>query len=223
MDLFRLHHGAIDYYLKGEHPSLLILSGMHGDESGVIECVEKFVHDSLHILPSFLYIPRVSPSAVFSKSRLNAAGRDVNREFFTPPIDEEVRDCTQICSKYSFEISLDFHEDPDLTDKYYMYDSYGMNEVELKDFRNHLKSANIQAYNGLDDPGDPNLGFEVKDGYVPFLFNAHNPDLGFSSEWFLRHAISKRTVTLEIPGKASIDVKRAMIATMFAYFLPHLS
>ena len=51
--------------------TLLILSGMHGDEYEVIDCVKNYLAENTG-LPHYEYISEVSPSAVSRKTRRNA-------------------------------------------------------------------------------------------------------------------------------------------------------
>ena len=74
---------------KGTDTKLLILSGMHGDESDVVVHVSGFVSTQAESLPDFVYIPTVSPSAIAQKTRQNYLGHDINRCFVDPIQDPE--------------------------------------------------------------------------------------------------------------------------------------
>src|SRR3989344_8617189 len=84
------------YFLKGSHPKLLIHSGTHGDEYEVIDLVEKYIRRYEAKLPDFIFVPKVSPSAVAAKTRKNSQNADINRTFSTNSIDPEVRENIKI-------------------------------------------------------------------------------------------------------------------------------
>lgn len=220
MNVTKHQQGVIEYYQSGEHPKLLLISGMHGNEYDVIGCVKQYVEENEKSLPDFLYIPHLSPSAVEQKSRLNGFGHDVNRSFLTPPPDSEIASCMEILSPHEFDACLDFHEDPDRQNEFYLYDTGILQPSSLATFNSYIRSTGAELYNGLDDPEDATLGHQVTDGYVHIPIDASLPDTGFSSGWFLRHKLVKRSFTFEIPGKSPIGLKNALVSTIFAYFLP---
>lgn len=204
---------------KGNHPRILILSGMHGDEYEVIDYVSRYISAQSEVFPDFLYIPKVSPTAVTAKSRVNAFGHDLNRSFTSPITDPEVRDCVNTISRYTYSLCLDFHEDPDLTNEFYMYDTGLLRADTLLDFQARIQSTGVSLFNGMDDPNDLTLCNTVIDGYIPIHIDVDGQDSGFSSGWAIRHGITKRYMTFEIPGKSSHSQKIALIQAIFSFFL----
>jgi hypothetical protein len=223
MPIVKKHHGPIEYVLKGQNPKLLIISGMHGNEFEVIECVKEFIYSNEKAFPDFLYIPNVSPSAVTRKTRTNMYNHDINRSFFSPPPDPEVASCIKILSQFSFDACLDFHEDPDRTREFYLYDTGVLHMPELQQLRSEVTKSGCTLYSGLDDPTDTTLGYYIVDGYVTISIDLSEPDTGFSSGWLLRHKVVKRSYTLEIPGKSDVSLKKALVSTLFSFFLPTMS
>ncbi len=219
MNAVKKQQGDIEYYLKGGEPRLLLLSGMHGDEYEVSECLRQYVETHAEALPDFLFIPQISPSAIHQKTRLNILGHDANRSFFDPPVDPEVKDVMDIISPYHFDLCLDFHEDSDLKTATYMYDSGQLSEGELSRFRTYIKEIGLTTHTGIDDPLDANLGLHVQDGYISTPIHSFPASAGFSGEWLLDHTIAKRMFTLEIPMHAPINIKHMLVTQIFSFVL----
>ena len=200
-------------------PKLLILSGMHGDEYDVISCIKRYLEKNKDTLPNYLYVAEVSPSAVAAKQRQNIFGHDVNRQFFDPPTDPEVKSFMEILTPHHFNLSLNFHEDPDLTGTFYLYDSGQLSEDQLVQLRSQIIEHGAGLHTGKDDPLDANLGFHVEKGYISTPYEVLPADAGFSWVWFAKHGITKRSLDIEIPGKASMELKHALVAVIFSFFL----
>jgi hypothetical protein len=201
------------------YPKLLILSGMHGDEYEVINCVEKYLEENKDRLPKYLYIAEVSPSAVAEKKRRNIFGHDVNRQFFDLPTDPEVKSLMEILTPHQFTLSLNFHEDPDLTSTFYLYDSGQLTDDQLLQLRSRIIENGAGLHTGKDDPLDADLGFHIEKGYISTPYDTLPQNAGFSWIWFARHGITRRSVDIEIPGKAPATLKSALVATIFSFFL----
>ncbi len=193
--------------------TLLVLSGMHGDEYEVIDAVATYIKQQAHILPSLVHIPHVSPSAVSQKTRKNKWGSDVNRNFFDDTTDPEVKTVMKKVLPYHFDLCLDFHEDPDLKNEFYMYDSGLLPDKSLGVFREHIMGTGATLYSGIDDELDKTLGLHIQDGYIsaPTI----STDAGFSLGWLVSHGVVTRMFTLEIPGKAPVKLKRKLVAAVF--------
>ncbi len=211
-------NGAVQYFQKGTKPSLLILSGMHGDESEIATCVATYISAHSDTFPEYVYIPQVSPSAMQQRTRVNAGGHDINRKFKSTTDDPEVHALIKILSQHIFSLCVDFHEDPDLSDEVYMYDTGRLISSELDTFKQTVVSSGFQLHTGIDDPLDTNLGYDVEDGYVSMQDEVLD-DTGFASDWMIRHGVTKRVFTLEVPGKASNERKRALVNILFPFFL----
>lgn len=217
-ELWELGGAKNESYLYGEKPELLILSGMHGDEYEVIGCVKEVVTKNIKRLPSFLYIPEVSPSAVGRRKRTNEEGLDINRIFFDDSKNVEVRLIFKILEGRRFHICLDFHEDPEFQD-FYLYDAFGQ-DLEgtgiLKKLKEDIRSLGLGLLNGIDDPDDPILGNVFKDGYKYFPPEKPyvNKDGRFEA-WAFSKGNVKRFLNPEIPGKISLALKRKVVEIIF--------
>lgn len=215
----RPRHMNIPFILHGKNPKLLLLSGMHGDEFEVISCVKNYLETNKDALPEFLFIPEVSPTAVSVQQRRNAFGHDVNRQFFDPPTDSEVRSTMEILSPYHFDIALNFHEDPDLAQTFYLYDSGEIPPDKLLVLRSAVIEAGAGLHTGTDDPLDADLGLHVEKGYISTPYASLPQDAGFSWLWFAKHGITKRDIDIEIPGKAPIVLKQSLVDILLPFFL----
>lgn len=202
-----------------DYPKLLILSGMHGDEYEVIDCVKEYLKKNKESLPNYLYVAEVSPSAVARRKRRNIFGHDVNRQFFDTPTDPEVKSLMEILTPHHFNFSLNFHEDPDLASTFYLYDSGKLSEDQLLQLRSQVIENGAGLHTGKDDPLDANLGFHVEKGYISTPYEVLPQDAGFSWIWFAKRGITKRSIDIEIPGKASTELKHSLVATIFSFFL----
>lgn len=211
--------GDADVIRSGKNPRLLILSGMHGDEHEVIDVILSYVRKHARQMPPFLYIPRVSPSALARKKRRNKWGHDVNREFFDPPRDEEARRVMEILLPHRFDLTINMHEDPDFARAFYLYDSGRLSPEQLTRLRTGAVNAGAGLHTGPDDPMDTDLGYHAEKGYISSPYDFPPSQSGFAGPWFARHAISRRDIIVEIPGKARAGLKTRLVDLLFSFFL----
>src|SRR3989344_4105650 len=211
--------GTTEYFQKGSNPRLLILSGMHGDESGVITSIQTYLEKNLETVPDFLFVPEVSPSAVAAGTRKNSAGRDINRHFLNQTDDAEVKQIMEILRPYTFDLCLEFHEDPDRTKSFYVYDSEQMAAGEIKEYEQTILQSGASLYTGIDDPLDADLGLHIHRGYIATPIWWLTPEAGFSIWWLLHEGKAKRVINPEVPGKAKKEIKDKLVEQTFAFFL----
>lgn len=206
----------IECYQKGVDPKLLITSGVHGDEFGIIEPVRKMVTENVDSLGDFIYIPIVTPSAVGRKTRENARGTDPNRQFLVGTSDEEAAAVMRILDGRGFDLHLDFHEDPSF-DSFYLYDSPPVTDpVKIQVLLLEIKGLGVRLLDGLDDPDDPVLGNMVVGGYTHF--NLEKDDFSLES-WLRFSGRAKQTIVPEIPGKAPQEIKSKIVEAIFRYLI----
>ena len=204
------------YHVRGAKPKLLILSGTHGDEPEVDICVARYIDTHQSELPDYVYIPKLSPSAVELKTRHNKYGNDLNREFIHSPTDPEVITAMKILEPFSFSLCIAFHEDPDRRTSFYMYDTHHMLDAQLLTYRNAIIKTGAKLFTGIDDPADEKLALDVEKGYI------HTPilgkhDTGFSMRWLIVDNKAKRVFNPEIPGRADKDLKQRLVDNIFEY------
>lgn len=213
------HQGKIEYYLKGEQPRLLILTGLHGDEAGIITVVEQVVKDVFCQLPPFLYIPRASPSAVRQKTRHNREGLDINRYFFKESPSNEARAIMAIVKSYVFDLCLSIHEDVQ-QNCFYLYDTQPQAPQKALDkFRADLIAQRINLLNGLDDADDPILGHHFVNGYLSLSVDKKIANSGTFEAWAIKKGLARRALTPEIPGQVSRRQKQQIIELIFQHFV----
>lgn len=205
------------FFLKGRQPKLLIVSGTHGDEYEVVPLVEKLVMKYREKLPDFLYVPEVSPSALTLHTHENGEGLNVNRSFYQGVKSPEVKEMMALWKKFDFELFATFHEDAG-QDKFYLYSSFRLEKTAVwKMLCRDIADLGIGLYTGVDDPNDPNLSYQVKNGFVhwPMNRNDHSSDY-----WLLVETKrAKYVINPEIPGKISLSKKMAVVEAIFQRLL----
>lgn len=206
----------LEYFIKGDNPKLLIHCGTHGDEFESINIVKRCIEKYEDRLPDFVFVPVVSPSAVFAKTRVNSNGKDLNRIFYSDSEDLEVKANIKILNDYKFDLFVSFHEDP-LTDEYYIYDSgYSLDESEvIKRHNKKLKKMGIELLNGIDDADDPDLGFEFVNGYKKFIEKKEELNNGMITVWSMLEKDVQTCLTPETPGLLGLSKKEAIIDSFF--------
>ncbi len=204
----------LGYYQKGENPRLLFHSGTHGDEYEVIPLVKETLEKYANKLPDYVYIPEVSPSAVKTKTRRNKNGNDLNRMFLENTKDDEAVANIKFHKNLKFDLCVDFHEDPEFAD-FYLYDSGQLSTEQLFELRNAIGKIGIGLLTGVDDPGDPTLGFKFTKGYKSFAKHKSNPMGGTFWDWSQINGIAKRIFVAEIPGVIPKVKKRELVGVLF--------
>jgi len=204
------------YHVRGAHPKLLILSGTHGDEPEVDTCVARYIDTHQSELSDYVYIPKLSPSAVALKTRRNKYGNDLNREFIHKPTDREVIVAMKILEPFSFSLCIAFHEDPDRSISFYMYDTHHMSNAQLLTYQDAIIKTGAKLFTGIDDPADKKLALHIEKGYIhtPIL-GTH--DTGFSMRYLIAEQKAQRVFNPEIPGRAHIDLKQRLVDSIFEY------
>lgn len=217
----------VDYLVKGKRPRLLIHSGIHGDEYGVIASVKLAMEKYRELLPDFVFVPEVSPSAVERKQHINRDGVNLNRSFFDDSPIEEVRDNMEIIKKYApFDLCVTFHEEPEYTD-FYMYqykcqkeDNDGIDDSNWLAFKKDLDNLNIGLLNGIDDPNDPILGYKITDGYRYFPQpKGGYQETGELEYWAINRNLIHNILTPEVPTHLSSEKKNDLVDLFFRHFL----
>lgn len=223
MTVIKHRHGSLTYFVFQPPPSVIVLSGVHGNEyeSGTLLERELIHHPSE--FGHFLYVPRVSPSAIRLKRRTNANGLDVNRQFTDHSTDSEVTALMALLCDVHASIAIDVHEDPDNTDNMYVYDTAVMNPGDLKRYRDTVTATGMKLFTGIDDVDDECLMRRITDGYVSYTVGDSNRDPGFAVHWMVRHGIIKRGFTVEIPGKATAAVKSKIIDSVIPMLIQAFS
>ena len=209
----------IPYFTKGESPTLLIHSGTHGDEYGVISSVRLAVAKYEAQLPDFIFVPVVSPSAVAARKRVNMDGLDLNRSFFDGSRVSEIEANLSIARDYKFDLMVTFHEDSFWKSTFYLYDvnrSVGEG-MAWKKFKAEIEALGLNLLNGSDDPNDPTLDYIFEEGYH---YISEKGYLGGSFDaWAIRNGVIGGALVPEIPGKLIQEKKNKVVDLFFRRFL----
>jgi hypothetical protein len=213
---FLKYHYALPYYQSGKKPEILFVSGIHGDEYGVIPYVKKALKKYGKHIPPYMYIPQASKTAVAQKTRRNEDDVDINRHFFSGTSVEEVVRIQTLVSQFRFSYTVTFHEDRD-EKRFYMYDMGGvLHETHFFDvLKNELKKLGIFLLDGIDDPNDPILGHRFLEGYCALVHGGQIPENGTLEQWLITHSITKQVLAVEVPGKVSTLYKDKIVDTFF--------
>lgn len=211
----------IPYFVSGESPTLLIHSGTHGDESGVIESVRTAVEKYEKQLPDFLFVPTISPSAVAAQTRANMDGLDLNRSFFDDSRVSEIEANLSIVRGHKFDLMVTFHEDAFWESTFYLYDiNCGIDgDKAWENFKAEIEVLGLNLLNGTDDPKDPTLNFSFVDGYHYFSAAAEGYLGGSFDAWAIRNGVIKGALVPEIPGKLTQEKKNKVVDLFFRRFL----
>lgn len=199
---------------RGERPELLIVSGIHGDETGSVPVLSACLAQLLPHLPDFVFIPILSLEAAKSGTRASEAGVDFNRSFNAPQVSAETAMVKQLIqqlvqtSGQPFLRLLSFHEDAHQINTAYAY-VCSPETGRVLQWQKAMQQAGLQLLTGIDDDGDPYLGCEFVQGIWQYQ---HDALLSATFEdWVIQSQLAKEAWTLEVPGLAETAVKRKMI------------
>ncbi len=103
---------------------LYISAGIHGDEPAGTEAFIGWAEENLELLRELplLFLPCLNPWGLVNNSRLDAAGRDLNRTFHTDEFPQ-IAALKAAIAPYRFAVALTLHED---------YDAHGFYLYEVK-------------------------------------------------------------------------------------------
>ena len=198
-----------------EKPELLVWSGVHGDEDESIPPLWLVLSEYQALLPAFLFIPAMSPSAIKAHTRRmfigEELGPDMNRSFDLNPAPRETQLVKDFLQQHGpFERILSVHEDEDLTDHTYVYfEGEPVLRQTLQDWRDAVRLSGHQLHNGYDDPYDPTLAMWSSDGHI---HHAHSDETTQMSEsWAIANKRARQAITLEVPMQGSPETKYQLI------------
>lgn len=206
-----------EYWVKGKNPTLLIVSGMHGDEYQIIDLISRYISKNFQTMPDFLYIPFFSPSAVAKRKRVNRCGNDLNRSFKKRIVDKEAQTIEKIISSRKFSLFIEWHEDLERAKEFYYYDNKKLSGKKKSQLKKLITASGAISYNGLDDVNDPDLGLKATGGYIKWP--RKSPMAGFFCDWVVTQGFVKQAVNPEVPGIASLKLKKKLIEKLFPFFI----
>jgi hypothetical protein len=219
-----VQHGnaTIKYLICGGEPALCLGACVHGDESKVKRPMIRVMRrmTKVALLPDYICIPEVSPSAVRLQTRKNAQGVDVNRAFFDDSPVEEVQANMMIFKSHHVKVAAFFHMDY-IASYFYSHVDLEGSEI-LGNLRREFRSNGIPLYTGVDDENDPLLRLESREGYI-FDPPKETYD-GQMVNWLHLKGLADRVFDIEISTLLSFDQQcKAVSLFMQGLILPFLS
>lgn len=214
---------VLQYYASGDKPEWLLDSLTHGNEGGVMKSVRCFIAGNEERVPNFLWVPEVSPSATRLGTRCNARGVNVNRVFRDDTAEDEARANINVWQQHRFTLHLSFHEDPDLADKFYVYDTANApKSPEVLGLLAAAENCGFKRYTGYDAPKS-RLKVAIRDGYFSERWDGGGfrvPALaGQATIYTVTKGIARRGFTIEVPGKATQERKNVLVAAILNHFI----
>ncbi len=210
----------VEYVVNG-NPQLLLVSGLHGDEYQVCDELRLYMNNDRKLGVGYVYVPVASPSAYQARGRLGIGGIDMNRCFLPSVQSEEKTNLTKVLKEFRCDMVIDFHEDEDNVDEFYLYEQgFFIDEHKWKKFVGDLSAIGMRLFTGVDDPNDENLRNTFVSGReVRMMKNEQEERHGFLSEWLIDNGICKRSLIVEFPGKAKLDLKRKLVEVCMKHFV----
>ncbi len=201
----------IEYFVRGNNPEFLMVSGIHGDEHEIIKSVQRAINKYHDNLSDFVYIPTASPTAVKAQARYSACGMDMNRHFIENCKCNEAHAIMRLLGGMKINQCVSFHEDLEHP-YFYMYDSGNMEGDEcLARLRKDVKDLGVDLLNDIDDINDEHLGFVFVDGYAANIPNTEGKPIGPLETWLIKQGIVTRVFGIEVPGKLDLNIKDKLV------------
>lgn len=212
---------------RPENPRILLSAGIHGDEPAgphsILSLLQKWNDPLLSPLLSRINLdlfPLINPGGFAKKTRQNANGIDLNREFAKGHPAQEVRYLMDDLRYRQYAISVEFHEDIDARG-FYLYEH----------FPEHTRPIAPAIIKRLEEEGFTILKDPVIEG-MPAENGIIHPGRGRKKSHFRRHGWPKaiymfrhgtpRTITAETPTMVPLGDRVRMHGIAFATVLEEL-
>lgn len=139
---------TVAYFLSSEKegPSIMILSGVHGDEPAGIEASKKKIEQFMPERGTVIFIPEANKQACEKKVRPHDWSDDLNRHY---PGNSELQDINQLAGEIfkileenDIDFLLDLHESID----YYAKNPLHYGQTIILDDDNHPFLRNVSSY-----------------------------------------------------------------------------
>lgn len=183
-------------------PWIYVSTGIHGDESAATEGALAWLSRTRLSFDSFnlLAFPCLNPWGLVNNSRLDAAGRDLNRTYHDASIQPTGAHLALLAGR-RFDLALTLHED---------YDADGIYIYEVKGSPSYLAEQLLDAARP-HVPSDTRRNIEGRPARSGVVRRALDPgEMPFFPEAFTLHFHhARRTFTIETPSEFSIDTRVA--------------
>jgi predicted deacylase len=199
-------HGWDVVALHGEDrrgPALYLSAGIHGDEPASTDGLVEWAEESIEFLRVWpvLICPCLNPWGLVQNSRLDGAGRDLNRSYNAkgiPTVDAHKR----LLLGRRFALALAMHED---------YDARGAYIYEIIGERPFIGERLIEAASAHvgRDPRSRIEGSACRNGLIRRRIREGTLE-GHPEAFFLHFHCARRVLTLETPSE--MDIGRRVAA-----------
>jgi len=199
--LARLVSGPLmAWELPGDGPRIYLSAGIHGDEpAGPLALLELMREGYFTSNAHWLICPALNPDGLASASRENAAGEDLNRDYWKRQHSETAAHVEWLTSRPPPDLFISLHEDWE-TSGFYLY------EINLQSDSPQQTRAIIDAVRPWFPPEQGPLidGHECReDGWIFHAAEADVPE-GWPEAIFLAHLGCPLSFTFETPSKAAL-------------------
>lgn len=204
-------------------PVILLSAGIHGDEPASPLAALEFLKSAPSTDVHWLITPLLNPTGIALGTRENAAGRDLNRDYYEPTSPEIQAHCQWLARQPVPDLSISLHEDYDATG-FYFYEIQLAGQPSLK----QEIFAQVQRHLPLE-PG-PLIDGRESDG-PGWFFRRELPDLsefvtaegGYPEALHLSQAGCPLSLTFETPTHAApletrISAHLAAIEAVLSHF-----
>jgi hypothetical protein len=183
-------------------PWIYISAGIHGDEPAGTEGFIDWVESSPGLIGKFnpLFFPCLNPWGLVNNTRLDSAGRDLNRSYHDDSVPQTAAH-KRLLADRRFALALTLHED---------YDANGIYIYEARQVKPHWAEALLAAAarhvpidNRKSIDGRASTGGIVRRRFTPGLMPLH------PEAFALHFHFAERTLTIETPSECHIDSRAA--------------
>lgn len=198
---------------QSELPTVMICSGMHGDESaGPTLLLSMLEEDALDERCAYRIYPCTNPTGLDAGTRESIDGVDINRTFGRGGSSPEAKAIVIANRDRKFELAIDLHEDCD-AEGFYCYE-YGVGDIgEAVVVAVETAGFPIQSLGHAYD-----LGFALPPDAVTFERGVVRPDPrvegevlgGLSYALLLARNAARRVLTFETPSRLPREVRLGM-------------
>lgn len=200
------------YYVHTPEKSdkkVLVVSGLHGDEGGVIEPLFHVLQYNIDPTTTIVFIPTMCPSALKKRQRNNERGENANRIFYTNKHDPENGIVTEIVMEYApYDLVISFHEDLGYPQVYVYEMGKQTLATQLVLWKTAIQKTGLHLLNGVDDPQDVELQYIFHEGYN---YTAKPQENGQFEDWVVSKKIAQQSLTIEVPSVATKIQKEEVI------------
>ena len=200
-----IHHIVVNP--KGTR-TICFVAGIHGDEIGGPYGVLEFLKKQIRIPESVRLeiIPLANPTGFVKRTRENAAGIDINRQFYEQKLMPECQALWDVITNSKIELLHTLHEDLDLK-TFYLY--YTHHKTLATGLRDDVAKKYFTIFGGEDRKP---LAGETHDLYGDKVYEGLIPLPHTKRDTVEDRALEEENIpyiTTETPGKANLK-NRAM-------------